>query len=79
MTKLKLIFNLSSVQLTIPTMADLYDTLQSDITIAHSLPKDFTDDDMNQKYKPTISSLVNERANSLVMMCTCDQVINVCL
>lgn len=46
MAKLKLIFNLSSVQLTIPTMADLYDTLQSDITIAHSLPKDFTDDDM---------------------------------
>ena len=34
---------------------------------------------MNQEYKRTISLLVNERANSLVMMCTCGQVINVCL
>lgn len=44
---MKLIFNLSSVQLTIPIMADLYDTLKSDVTIGHTFPKDFADEDMN--------------------------------
>ncbi len=41
MTKIKLVFNLTSLQMNIPTMADLYDTLLSDLTIGKDLPKQF--------------------------------------
>jgi len=43
---MKLIFNLSSLQINIPTMADLYDTIVSDITLGKQLPKDFDEYDM---------------------------------
>lgn len=33
--------------MTIPTMADLYDTVKSDITLGHSLPSDFDSYDLN--------------------------------
>jgi hypothetical protein len=46
MTKIKLVFNLTSLQMNIPTMADLYDTLLSDLTIGKDLPKQFDEYDM---------------------------------
>lgn len=39
MSKIKLVFNLSTLQMNIPTMADLYDTLLSDLTLGKDLPK----------------------------------------
>jgi hypothetical protein len=41
MSKVKLVFNLSTLQMNIPTMADLYDTILSDLTLGKDLPKDF--------------------------------------
>ena len=46
MSKVKLVFNLSTLQINIPTMADLYDTILSDLTLGKDLPKDFDEYDM---------------------------------
>jgi hypothetical protein len=46
MSKVKLVFNLSTLQMNIPTMADLYDTILSDLTLGKDLPKDFDEYDM---------------------------------
>lgn len=46
LSKMKLVFNLSSLQINIPTMADLYDTIVSDMTLGKQLPKDFDEYDM---------------------------------
>lgn len=44
--KLRLVFNLSTLQLSVASMADLYDTIMSDITLGKDLPKDFDAYDM---------------------------------
>lgn len=46
MSKIKLVFNLSPLQMNIPSMADLYDTLISDLTLGKELPKQFDEYDM---------------------------------
>ena len=48
MAKMKLIFNLSALQLNAETMANLYDTVKSDISLGRTLPSDFGQDDLKE-------------------------------
>jgi hypothetical protein len=46
MAKARLVFNLTVLQMNIPSMSDLHDTLISDITIGKTLPTEWNDYDM---------------------------------
>ncbi len=43
---MKLIFNLTALQVTVPAMADLYSTIISDVYLGRQLPKSFDDYDL---------------------------------
>lgn len=39
-------FNLTALQVTVPTMAELYDTVYADLNLGRELPHDFDEDDL---------------------------------
>ena len=55
---MKVVFSLSALQVTIPTISDLYDTVLSDLTLGRDLPKGF-DADYDLKTLKYISDYYN--------------------